>query len=283
MLLKRYKFLTNRFITRKRIKERHRFEKKSLTESKVPLRYKLSAKSKYITQLPLKVLEPNYSDSDREFAFDFSKLKCNSSWPICVFDHTLKIRKAVYFQYRIKSTNDWIDNYFNNPISKPSKEQEIMIERDRHYCGNMAFVNKIISILLARNECEDAFPSVLLERTNDDPLRYSLMMKTFMDFILFYTLPKESKEEQLIKINVQMKPKTMIGHDLAKVIEENKEKTQRNSISIDNPVMLEEMSKRYKPLKEFIEKIAEKTRLLSRNIDMDASAGGRFLMSILES
>ena len=285
MSLKRHKFLTNSYISKKRIERRQLIEKKALVEDKTPMLHKLSAKSKYIAQLPLKVLEPDYSDPDREFPFDFRKLKCDSSWPVCAFDHTLKIRRAVCLQYRIKSTNNWIDDYFVQPIPEPSKEQneEIMVERDRHYCTNTAFVDKITSILVSKNKCEDAFPLRLLTRINDDPLGYNLMMKTFIEFILFYKLPAETKEDQLIKVDMQMKPKTMVGHDLENLLGENTERTKRNSISIDNPLMLEEMSKRYKPLKMFVEKIAEKTKLLSRNIDMDASAGGRFLMNMLES
>eukprot|EP00826_Nyctotherus_ovalis_P060572 TRINITY_DN8515_c0_g2_i1.p1 TRINITY_DN8515_c0_g2~~TRINITY_DN8515_c0_g2_i1.p1 ORF type:complete len:298 (-),score=94.85 TRINITY_DN8515_c0_g2_i1:60-953(-) len=297
MSLKRYKFLTNRYIIKARAERHSKVKKKLQKESKTLKRFQLSAKSKYIAQLPLKLLEPEFLNADRESVFDFEKLKCNSEWPVCAFDHTFKARRAVYFQYRIKSKTNWIDDYFVKyrtlklsstlPKEEKAPDNTVMIEWNRHCCTNQNFVNKLIRLLTTTQNCESAFPLLLIENNSDDPLCYNIMLKTFIEFINFYTIPEceERKSEQLIKVVPQMKPKTMIGNELIKLITEDTdiEKAKRNSISIDNPLLLEEMVRRYKPLRQHLEKVVEKTQLFNRNIDMDASPTGCFFMNVFEN
>ena len=46
------------------------------------------------------------------------KIKCNSEWPICAYDHSYKDRYASYFCYRVGYQVEIIENYFESAVLK---------------------------------------------------------------------------------------------------------------------------------------------------------------------
>jgi len=189
MFLKKFKVLTNKRITKLRSKARKVIIKRMKDER--PKR--TCKKSMYILQLPLNPIRIQIEGK----SIDTPQYKCKEDWPICAFDHTLKVKSTMFHQCQSKTGKNWIDNYFDTPpnakppLSHYTSSDMLLIERNRHMCSNKPFVNKINKLLILDDNCDDAFPLDLVDLVMEERLNTKAIMKKYIEHILEYEIKEE--------------------------------------------------------------------------------------------
>ena len=317
MSLKKFKFLTNSYVTKMRREKRREVRAQLSSEGKSESGpQKICPKYRYIGRLTLKPQAMESSEllimNEGVIGVDSVQIKCNDKWPVCGFDHTFKNRCTGYFQYRLRSNEDeWIDDYFGDRGPKLAAEENsksiddtLLLERNMHYCLNKSFANKLNTVLGSRRQLDDAFPSDLIEVPSNESFSYNLLMWKYVEHVLNFQIPKESsKEAKEVKPTdrrTAMKPskmpptadprkvfKTMTAKELEKMCNDRSDylgsPQKRNSISIIDDKMIADIQSRFEPLSVFLTKLTEKTKFRSRDEDVQNSASGKFLYGILTS
>ncbi len=134
MMLKKFKFLTNRFLNEKRERKRGEVIKvmnKAIISSL--MRPVISdTKYKYVMKLPLytSTLREKmgfHTDEGNCFIENSKYVRCDTRWPICFFDHTYKSKCISYFRFRSAEPCEFIDDYFaDRTISSGEKHKTIV-------------------------------------------------------------------------------------------------------------------------------------------------------------
>ena len=196
--------MTNAFINQMRIKKRQPVLKHLRKENNKGRARKAKPKYQYISRLILYNPKlPHFSeieyDKNEDYMENSTLLKCNPEWPICLYDHTYKIRCVSHFAYRARFENEFIDKYLkkkhqdeakekiiDNEEIKKSKNQkydELMIERGQHYCDRELFVYKMKKILEVKGFPDKAFPPELIDLTANDYMEFKSVMTNYIKHI----------------------------------------------------------------------------------------------------
>lgn len=178
MDLKKFHFLTNSFINRMRAKK-HLSNIENIKKTNAKNQNKRAKpKYQYICKLALYNAKLNGAaemeyDKGKDYLENAHLLECSPEWPLCLYDHTYKSRCVTYFAFRAKGENEFIDDYLLREPKEASKDfkesmeeakagsieayNALVIERNKHYCDNKTFVEKVKRLLEEKNTPDDAF------------------------------------------------------------------------------------------------------------------------------
>jgi len=323
MSLQKFKFLTSRYVSKMRCDRRREIHAQISADGKQCYAgQKTSLKYKYLMKLPLKNQTLDCANiiinGEGCIGIENMKISCDTKWPVCAFDHSFKLKYTNYFQYRVGNginKDEFIDDYFDNideykkkPIFEDRNNfDNLLIERNRHYCTNDIFTTKINMILAKKQDenVEDAFPVNLIDLPLNESQSFNQIMLKFIDHIINYKMrdhhatvkekfmpasPKnESKEKQAFsRFDIKKVFKTMTSDSLSEYVTKSDRKTEeekniseeraiRNSICVDSFMMLSQMND---PLSRYMAKIAKKTKFLKRDPKITNSPSGKFFMML---
>jgi len=200
MQLEKFAFVNNKYIKRQRKKCRKwLYQKFKAQRNNSTIKVHKDNKWKYIQRLVLfnaRLSNRNDIEFDKSTntVKNASLFKCNTKWPICLYDHSLKSRCPSYFAFHCGGLIEFIDSYFDstalchnqiplNPIAKKSETEQydaLLIERNLHYCTNKEFVAKM-NKLLEHKQTEWAFDNSLSNINSETTLLN--VMDNYTNFI----------------------------------------------------------------------------------------------------
>ena len=244
---KKFDLLTNSYIKSIRNKCHSKllksFENKNDNRKFNPKRFKI----KYIEQLILyNIKYKDYSKTIYKREIDSligtEHLRCQEDWPLCLYDHTFKNRCIPYFVFKTKGEDEFIDDYLikeTNKIEEEYKEEspynKLLIERNKHYCTDKEFVNKILKLLRKKGGPPSAFPKTLTQLPFVYEKNLINTMENYIDHIHNLDIGScESDEESKEK---DEKPDINEKKNIINSTSDTKQKSNRNSlIAMSNPI-----------------------------------------------
>ena len=236
MSLLKFEFLNDDFIKKMRNNKRSivlQSFKKTNIKRKHNLKQRKS-KLKYIDNLIL--YNEKLKDSDK---INYDKntdclggakfMMCNKDWPLCLYDHTYKNRCRSYFAYKTNCDNEFIDDYLikieprEKEDLKISEYNELLMERNKHYCLNKKFAEKIAKLLEHEGTIPEAFPSSLIELPTFDDNATITVMEAYVKHIVDLDLSEDEKE-----LNIDIDENKGINNDDVKSNIESMKNSKEN-------------------------------------------------------
>ncbi len=216
MGLEKFKFLNNRYLHDRRLKERvDTLNRLQNTETRKKQVCKLQSKYKYVSRLLLynsqlkNASKISYDKCDNVLS-GAELLTCNPDWPLCLYDHTYKCRCISYFSFKSNGPCEFLDDYFDSEKGRSGEKPKagaeslpltavnlkkkdlktynsLVVERNRHYCTNAEFVTKVNKMLEEHGSTEAAFPTKLVEPSTADELSLFNVMENYVNHIMSYS------------------------------------------------------------------------------------------------